>query len=96
VRHRKGWLSQADEKEILESLIERQLVEVAFEGSVRRLKVTLPAFRLLTKRGVGLNESGQWPLECIAAACHKRDHDDSAVPAHASDCLVARMEARST
>jgi hypothetical protein len=44
-------------REILESLIERQLVEVAFEGSVRRLKVTPHAFRLLTKRGAGLNES---------------------------------------
>jgi hypothetical protein len=40
----------------VESLIDRQLID-AFEGSVERLIVTPHAFQLLTKRGVGLNES---------------------------------------
>jgi hypothetical protein len=44
-------------REVVESLIDRQLIEPAFEGSVERLKVTPHAFQLLTKRGVGLNES---------------------------------------
>ena len=44
-------------REVVESLIDRQLIEPAFEGSVERLKVTPYAFQLLTKRGVGLNES---------------------------------------
>ena len=44
-------------REVVESLINRQLIEPAFEGPVERLKVTPHAFQLLTKRGVGLNES---------------------------------------
>src|SRR4029079_12436027 len=44
-------------REVVESLIDRRLVEAAFEGSEERLKVTPDAFQLLTKRGVGLNES---------------------------------------
>ena len=44
-------------REVGESLIDRRLVEAAFEGSEERLKVTPHAFQLLTKRGVGLNES---------------------------------------
>ena len=44
-------------REVVESLIDRRLVEAAFEGSEERLKVTPHAFQLLTKRGVGLNES---------------------------------------
>jgi hypothetical protein len=44
-------------REVVESLIDRQLVKTAFEGSQERLKVTPQAFQLLTKRGVGLNES---------------------------------------
>ncbi len=44
-------------REVVESLIDRQLVKTIFEGSQERLKVTHQAFQLLTKRGVGLNES---------------------------------------
>ena len=44
-------------REVVESLIDRQLIETAFEGPEERLKVTPHAFQLLTKRGVGLNES---------------------------------------
>jgi hypothetical protein len=44
-------------REVVESLIDRQLIETASEGSEERLKVTPHAFHLLTKRGVGLNES---------------------------------------
>ena len=44
-------------REVVESLIDRRLVEAAFEGSEERLKVTPHAFQLITKRGVGLNES---------------------------------------
>ena len=44
-------------REVVESLIDRRLVEASFEGSAERLKVTPHAFQLLTKRGVGLNES---------------------------------------
>ena len=44
-------------RKVVESLIDRRLVEAASEGSEERLKVTPHAFQLLTKRGVGLNES---------------------------------------
>jgi hypothetical protein len=44
-------------REVVESLIDRRFVEAVFEGSEERLKITPHAFQLLTKRGVGLNES---------------------------------------
>ena len=44
-------------REVVESLIDRQLIETTLEGSEERLKVTPRAFQLLTGRGVGLNES---------------------------------------
>jgi hypothetical protein len=43
--------------EVVESLTSRQLIEVVFEGAFERRKLTPHAQRLLTERGVGLNES---------------------------------------
>jgi hypothetical protein len=57
VRHRKGRLNQTTKREVVESLINRQLIETTLECSEERLKVTPHAFQLLTKRGVGVNES---------------------------------------
>ena len=44
-------------REVADSLIDRQLIETALEGSLGRLKVTPRASQLLSSRGVGLNES---------------------------------------
>jgi hypothetical protein len=44
-------------REVVEGLIDRRLIETVRGGSVAKLKVTPHAFQLLTKRGVGLNES---------------------------------------
>jgi hypothetical protein len=43
--------------EVVESLTSRQLIEAVFEGDFERRKLTPHAQRLLTERGVGLNES---------------------------------------
>jgi hypothetical protein len=44
-------------RKVVDNLIDRQLIETTLEGSVGKLKVTRHAFQLLSKRGVGLNES---------------------------------------
>ena len=48
--------TKVTKQKVVKSLIDRQLIETAFEGPEERLKVTPQAFQLLTKRGVGLNE----------------------------------------
>jgi hypothetical protein len=53
----KDGLAKPTKRELVKSLIDRQLIETAPEGSEERLKLTPHAFQLLTKRGVGLNES---------------------------------------
>jgi hypothetical protein len=42
---------------VVERLAGRGLIDAVFEGSSRRLKLTPDAQRLLSERGVGLNES---------------------------------------
>ena len=42
---------------VVERLAERGLIDTLFEGSLKRLKLTPYAHRLLSERGVGLNES---------------------------------------
>jgi hypothetical protein len=49
--------ARPSKREVIENLTSRQLIEVVFEGAFERRKPTPHAQRLLTERGVGLNES---------------------------------------
>jgi len=53
----KDGATRPSKEPVVESLAGRGLIDIVFQGSSKRLNLTPHAHQLLSKRGVGLNES---------------------------------------